>query len=173
MSANDKQVAGEHYQSAIQPCDFIVANNIGYLEVNVIKSVRIIYEIFDSPKYRKLSSKSKALDLFARRVAKNKLDAEFSLTATDLDSIGLGNAKTLAKALNGLVDSGYLIKVREPQYGVEGKTRVCGLYRLGATQFYSKKYHYVSRWRKKGGVEDLYKAQHYLEKLIQMEMGDE
>ncbi len=96
-------------------------------------SVSISYEIFDSPKYRKLSSNSKALDLFARRVAKNKLDAEFSLTATDLDSIGLGNAKTLAKALNGLVDSGYLIKVREPQYGVEGKTRVCGLYRLGAT----------------------------------------
>jgi hypothetical protein len=69
MQVNDRQVAGEHYQSAIQPWDYIVGNNIGYLEGNVIK--------------------------------------------------------------------------------------------------------YVSRWRKKGGVEDLYKAQHYLEKLISLEMGDE
>jgi hypothetical protein len=26
---------------------------------------------------------------------------------------------------------------------------------------------YVSRWKEKGGVEDLRKAQHYLEKLIE------
>jgi len=69
MNANEIQVAGSHYRSAIQPWDYIVANNIGYLEGNIIK--------------------------------------------------------------------------------------------------------YVSRWKKKGGVEDLYKAQHYLEKLIQLEMGDE
>lgn len=30
---------------------------------------------------------------------------------------------------------------------------------------------YVSRWRDKGGVEDLKKAQHYLEKLIELQ-GD-
>ena len=28
---------------------------------------------------------------------------------------------------------------------------------------------YVSRWRSKGGVEDLRKAAHYLQKLIEME----
>ena len=30
---------------------------------------------------------------------------------------------------------------------------------------------YVSRWRQKGGVEDLRKAKHYIEKLIEMETG--
>lgn len=40
MSANDMQVGGKHYaESAIQPWDFIVSNNIGYLEGNIIKYV--------------------------------------------------------------------------------------------------------------------------------------
>ena len=30
---------------------------------------------------------------------------------------------------------------------------------------------YVSRWRDKGGVEDLRKARHYLDKLIELECG--
>jgi len=30
---------------------------------------------------------------------------------------------------------------------------------------------YVSRWRRKGGVPDLEKAKHYLEKLIEIEKG--
>ena len=39
-SANDVQVAGTHYKNkAIQPWDYIVSNNIGYLEGNVIKYV--------------------------------------------------------------------------------------------------------------------------------------
>lgn len=29
---------------------------------------------------------------------------------------------------------------------------------------------YVSRWRDKGGIEDLRKARHYLDKLIEVEM---
>lgn len=29
---------------------------------------------------------------------------------------------------------------------------------------------YVSRWRQKGGIEDLRKAQHYLSKLIELEL---
>ena len=38
MSANDNQVGGNHYKGkAIQPWDYIVANNIGYLEGNIIK----------------------------------------------------------------------------------------------------------------------------------------
>ena len=37
---NSKQVAGDHYvNKIIQPWDYIVANNIGYLEGNVIKYV--------------------------------------------------------------------------------------------------------------------------------------
>ncbi|MEX0822688.1 MAG: DUF3310 domain-containing protein [Rhodothermales bacterium] len=31
---------------------------------------------------------------------------------------------------------------------------------------------YVSRWRSKGGVEDLRKARHYLDLLIEMERND-
>lgn len=40
MSANDMQVGGSHYsEGSIQPWDFIVSNNIGYLEGNIIKYV--------------------------------------------------------------------------------------------------------------------------------------
>lgn len=30
---------------------------------------------------------------------------------------------------------------------------------------------YISRWRDKGGIEDLRKARHYLDKLIEVENG--
>lgn len=30
---------------------------------------------------------------------------------------------------------------------------------------------YISRWRQKGGVDDLRKAKHYIEKLIEVELG--
>ena len=40
MSANDKQVAGNHYkEQKIQPWDYIIQNNIGYMEGNIIKYV--------------------------------------------------------------------------------------------------------------------------------------
>jgi hypothetical protein len=39
MKANDKQIAGQHYQLSIQPWDFVLANQLGYLEGNVIKYV--------------------------------------------------------------------------------------------------------------------------------------
>lgn len=40
MSANEIQVAGTHYKSqAIQPWDYIIANEIPYMEGNVIKYV--------------------------------------------------------------------------------------------------------------------------------------
>ncbi len=39
MSANDRQVSGSHYQTEIQPWDFIVANNLNYLEGNIVKYV--------------------------------------------------------------------------------------------------------------------------------------
>ncbi len=37
--ANDVQVGGTHYQIAIQPWDYIAANNLGYFEGNVVKYV--------------------------------------------------------------------------------------------------------------------------------------
>ena len=39
MNANDTQTVGTHYQVAIQPWDYIIANDLGYLEGNVIKYV--------------------------------------------------------------------------------------------------------------------------------------
>ena len=40
MSANQHQVGGNHYaKKAIQPWDYIVGNNLGYLEGNIIKYV--------------------------------------------------------------------------------------------------------------------------------------
>jgi hypothetical protein len=40
IRANEQQVGGAHYAvKAIQPWDFIIANNLGYLEGNIIKYV--------------------------------------------------------------------------------------------------------------------------------------
>lgn len=40
MSANSKQVGGRHYKTkGIQPWDYIIVNNIPYLEGNIIKYV--------------------------------------------------------------------------------------------------------------------------------------
>lgn len=40
MIVNSKQVAGTHYTNQkIQPWDFIIANNLGYLEGNIIKYI--------------------------------------------------------------------------------------------------------------------------------------
>jgi hypothetical protein len=39
LAANDKQVNGNHYAGEIQCWDYIISNDIGYLEGNVIKYV--------------------------------------------------------------------------------------------------------------------------------------
>ena len=40
IRANEQQIGGAHYAiKAIQPWDFIIANNIGYLEGNIIKYI--------------------------------------------------------------------------------------------------------------------------------------
>lgn len=39
LKANEKQVGGSHYQKSIQPWDYIIANELGYLEGNVVKYV--------------------------------------------------------------------------------------------------------------------------------------
>ena len=40
IRANEKQIGGAHYAvKAIQPWDFIIANNLGYLEGNIVKYV--------------------------------------------------------------------------------------------------------------------------------------
>jgi hypothetical protein len=39
-SANDKQISGNHYKGkTIQPWDYIISNNLGYLEGNCVKYV--------------------------------------------------------------------------------------------------------------------------------------
>lgn len=38
--ANTRQIAGTHYKDkAVQPWDYIVGNNLGYLEGNIVKYV--------------------------------------------------------------------------------------------------------------------------------------
>ena len=40
MSANNHQVGGNHYaKHTIQPWDYITANNLGYLEGNIVKYI--------------------------------------------------------------------------------------------------------------------------------------
>jgi hypothetical protein len=39
VAANDKQVGGTHYQSTIQHWDYVMANNLGYMEAQIIKYV--------------------------------------------------------------------------------------------------------------------------------------
>ena len=39
MSANDKQVAGSHYRSAIQHWDYVVANQLDYFQGQITKYV--------------------------------------------------------------------------------------------------------------------------------------
>lgn len=40
MSANDRQVGGDHYKSkSIQPWDYIASNDLGFFEGNVVKYV--------------------------------------------------------------------------------------------------------------------------------------
>jgi hypothetical protein len=38
-TANSSQVGGDHYQKVIQPWDYIIANDIGYMEGNIIKYI--------------------------------------------------------------------------------------------------------------------------------------
>jgi hypothetical protein len=39
MTYRSKQIGGNHYQLAIEPWDYVVANNLGYLEGNVVKYI--------------------------------------------------------------------------------------------------------------------------------------
>ena len=40
MAANNFQIGGDHYaKNAIQPWDYIVANELGYLEGNIVKYI--------------------------------------------------------------------------------------------------------------------------------------
>lgn len=39
MSALDKQVGGRHYKMTIQPIEYILANNLGFIEGNIVKYI--------------------------------------------------------------------------------------------------------------------------------------
>ena len=41
MKANDRQVDGDHYQTEIQPWDFIAANEIPFLEGTAKRTVYV------------------------------------------------------------------------------------------------------------------------------------
>lgn len=47
------------------------------------------------------------------------------------------------------------------------------IYQNGIGYFEGNVIKYVTRWRTKGGVEDLHKAKHYLEMLIEYEVKNE
>ena len=93
-------------------------------------SIKIDFNEFDSPTYKALSHGAKALDLSARRLSKNSLDATFSLTAKDLASHGFKNPRILARCKDELINAGFLIEVRSPSYGFSGGNRVCGLFKI-------------------------------------------
>lgn len=37
--ANDRQVSGNHYKLPIEPWDYVIANDLGYLEGNIVKYI--------------------------------------------------------------------------------------------------------------------------------------
>lgn len=39
MSPKDKQIGGSHYQLKIQPIDYILQNDLGFIEGNVVKYI--------------------------------------------------------------------------------------------------------------------------------------
>lgn len=73
--ANNSQVAGTHYQLAIQPWDYIHQNGIGYLAGNVIKYVT---------RYR---SKSGIEDLYkAKHYIEKLIEEERALLGQRIDT---------------------------------------------------------------------------------------
>lgn len=103
--------------------------------------LRIDYKLIDSPSYKALSHKAKVLDMAARRIANGNPQTPFPLLTEVLDPWGFGNPKTLAKYRNELLEYGLLNQIRKPQYGKNGATRECGLYKLGEPDLYGKTYH--------------------------------
>jgi len=104
-------------------------------------AVTIEYKEFDSPQYRALSPMARDLRQITRRVANSNDQTPFSLLPRDLGQWGYGNAKTLAKYRDELLESGWLVLHRAPRFGEQGKTRECGLYRIATPDFYGKKCH--------------------------------
>jgi hypothetical protein len=39
LKANEKQIGGDHYKTPIEPWDYIIANDMGYLEGNITKYI--------------------------------------------------------------------------------------------------------------------------------------
>lgn len=64
MTPNETQVGGSHYLKKIQPWDFIIANDLGFLEGNIIKYIS---------RYR---SKGGLVDLYKARHYLDKLIEE-------------------------------------------------------------------------------------------------
>ncbi len=106
----------------------IIKNSLSYAGTG---NLMISYQTYDSDKYKSLSHKAMALDMYARRQAKNNMANTVTLLAKDLKSINLGNPNTLRKCRDELLNTGFLILVSPPQYGRNGLTKTCGIYKLG------------------------------------------
>lgn len=103
-------------------------------------ALTIDYSLIDSPKYVALSPMARLLDMAVRRMTNGSTQSVISLLPRDLDQWGFGNRKTLSKYRDELMEQGFLIQHRPPQYGRNGETRECGLYRLNDPDFYGKNY---------------------------------
>lgn len=99
--------------------------------------IQVPHNLFDSDQYAAISFKARSL-LFEtiRREAASK--APVSLIATDLVNRGFGNPKTLRRAIDELMCSGLLVRVRSWRGGPSGGARECALYH---TKVYGTKYH--------------------------------
>ena len=85
--------------------------------------------------------------------------------------------KTRATASGGrsgttaLDDGSLSIELAPPGSGKAGANPE-QLFALGYAACFGNAIKYLARWRDKGGVDDLRKAIHYIEKLIEMETAD-
>lgn len=88
MSANDKQVSGSHYQTAIQPWDYIISNDLGWCEGNVVKYVsrhKNKHGLDDLRKAMHYLEKLIEVELHAEMARQESLNTEATQSGTDFE----------------------------------------------------------------------------------------
>lgn len=76
MSATDKQVGGEHYQTAIQPIQFILANGLGFCEGNAIKYL-VRYKTKGTP-LQDLEKAKHYIEFLIEQMQRERADSELN-----------------------------------------------------------------------------------------------
>ena len=96
MSANEYQVGGTHYvDNAIQPWDFIVSNDLGFLEGNIIKYIsRYKHKDGIEGLYKAQHYLTKLIEVTNER---NRQDERLSQTATRKGAAAKHQAKQVRK----------------------------------------------------------------------------